>query len=83
MAAVSPNDRSKFDAKDWIIYDLMIQNCSIRDRESYELDSGFIRAHAEAMDYLHKIGMIELIGGEDQGAGRGRLGKIKKGMGYV
>ena len=65
----------KYDKKDWLIYNLVVQNCSVTDR-GYDLDSGFIRPHAEAMDHLDKIGMIELIGGSN--SGRGRLANMKK-----
>lgn len=64
------------DAKDWLIFDLVVQNCTIRDPKEYSLDSGFIRAHANAMDHLADIGLIELIGNPDREY-RGRLGKIK------
>lgn len=78
------SDEREFSELDWIIYELVWQNCfAAKPSGDYQLDSGFIRAHATAMDHLAKIGMIEMLGGEDQGPGRGRLAKAKEGIGYA
>lgn len=67
----------KLDARDYLIYDLVLQSCHVANNSEYQIDSGFIRCFADAMDYLHHVGMIELLGGADQGNGRGRLAKLK------
>jgi hypothetical protein len=49
------------DKLNWMIHDLVLQGCHVENKEGYDLDSGFIRIYADALDYLEEIGFVRIL----------------------